>query len=156
VTDADDIVREALRESHTDGSEPFAALDRLVAAAAVRCSNCAAVEDERDRWRAVACNVKDGTQAAEAERDEARRERDEWKESFKQAAERGDHAHNRREAAEAENARLTQRIGLLDDEAESLGREADRLREVVEQIAGGRSSVDSQLIARAALEAPRD
>jgi len=39
----------------------------------------------------------------------------------------------RAEAAEAENARLTQGIGMLEDEAESLGREADRLREALRE-----------------------
>ena len=39
------------------------------------------------------------------------------------------------EREKAENARLTQGIGMLDDEAESLGREADRLREALRVIA---------------------
>ena len=48
-----DVNAAILRDTLHGNPLAVAALDALVA--------------ERDRWRAVACNVKDGTQAAEAE-----------------------------------------------------------------------------------------
>ena len=79
-----------------------------------------AAEKECDRWRAVACNVKDGTAAAEAERDEAWAVIGVWiKKSYAATAEvaRLNHdaaaweeshrvAENRAEAAEAERDEL--------------------------------------------------
>ena len=66
-------------------------------------------------------------------------------------------------AAEAEVARLTQQVGLLDDEAESLGREADRLREalagLMDQVERGDDPIRlhaAMQIARAALADPRN
>jgi len=56
MSNAADIVRAVLTGrlgTHEAVVQAMDALDALVA--------------ERDRWRAVACNVKDGTQAAEAE-----------------------------------------------------------------------------------------
>lgn len=65
------VVREALTHdppyAESDDATALLALDALVA--------------ERDRWRAVACNVKeqgDALKAAERERDEAREELRKW------------------------------------------------------------------------------
>ena len=115
---------------------------------------CVFVEEQEPSGRLVLppCIVCDtSAMDAIAQLRAAEAERDQWKESFTQAAERGDAAHQRREAAEAEADRLKAALQYALDSMESPDAE----------YAHGKDIYDSHMIrgaivrARAAL-APAD
>ena len=126
---------------YADAKERIRLLE-LEVAEARRCPGCGA-EAGTVHMGCVVCDQRSRAEKAEAERDEALRTVD------------GARVAGwilERKQLEAEVARLTQGIGMLDDEAESLGREADRLREALKEIVREHTPAsDAHSVARAAL-----